>query len=532
MAIALACGPPSSFDNLVGRAPPDDGGPDGASDAPAGDGTVTDPTLKPPQPVSPPSVSWVNGSRPHFTWRLPPGATGAILEICPSRGCVTNVQTYEALGELDPPDLAPGVWYWRLRSKTADSIGKAYSPTWEVFVRGGVGNGQAGGSLVDIDGDGLPDLLVGIQYLIDAGAGSPPSVQVVACLGKKDGTYAIDFQGAPNPGAPVTVTDPPIAVVDVNGDGVSDVVLADFVPGGNARLSTFAGGGEFGLLPAKGDPVNVPPRSVLPSLRDSIDFDGDGYGDIVASTDKLLYTVFGTPRGLGPFNVLFSADDLDADSGARFNFPTLPFGGGFDRNGDGLGDVTLSWPLSEAAVFLFDGDTNRVSFPAPFVAGATRPSPPTTYTAGDMDGDGKPEVAYLATFGGKTSICLLKGTDSNNAAPVCWSPTTLPGGFASSLVAADLEADGKDEILVGSSSGGVDVLSLDSNGAIAATHLDTPYGARLTTILPGRPQAAVWASTRADATSIQVWTGRAPAGAPLTVSNMFGAPVALTPLLR
>ena len=89
----IACGPPDSFDGLVG------GSLDAGSeaDAPAVE-LRPDPELAPPRPIAPLSQSWINGPRPRFEWQLASGATGARIELCRTRACDGEKKTLDVAG--------------------------------------------------------------------------------------------------------------------------------------------------------------------------------------------------------------------------------------------------------------------------------------------------------------------------------------------------------------------------------------------------------------------------------------------------
>ena len=148
----------------------------------------------------------------------------------------------------------------------------------------------------DLDGDGMADVVVSP----DVGGGP----RVIVFSGR-DGSVLADFFGIDDPnfrgGARV-------AVGDVNGDGVTDIVVAAGT-GGGPRVAVWDGR-SFA-------PGGTPTRlfndffAFEPSLRDgayvtAADFDGDGLAEVVAG---------GGPGG-APRVVVFAGDLLPADPNA------------------------------------------------------------------------------------------------------------------------------------------------------------------------------------------------------------------------
>lgn len=507
----LACGPPESFDGLVGGAPLDAA----ADDAPSIE-LRPDTELPPPRPVAPLSPSWVDGVRPRFEWQLASGATGARVELCRTRACDGEKKTVDvagttlALGE----DLVPGLWFWRLVSRTPESFGTKPSPTWTLLVRGGPGGGATpGGSIVDVNGDGRPDLLVTIEYESSPGQ---PFVELVALLGDADDatSFVTERGGRPVEGVVLSSSDPPLTAVDVDGDGLSDVVFADaYGAPPTSVLVTVPGSATAadGLDADRLTLPNVPPLDSRPHLSAAGDLDGDGWGDLALTTKRFGVAAYGTASGLGAIQFLVQAAPLsEVDAGAPPpRTAAFAIAGGFDRDGDGLAELALESPIDDAALFVFVGDRLReLSLEIPKVSAGPVASPARAFASGDFDGDGLGDVAFVSAVGAAPAVCFLRGSEPLDAARmVCWSPASASTGFASGITAADVDADGRDDLLVGSSDAGVDVLSLDAAGAVTARHVDTPFGARVTTVLPGRPGPAVWVATRTDGSALGVFKG-------------------------
>jgi hypothetical protein len=526
IAALIACGAPDSFDGLVGGLP--DAGLESSVEPRA------DPTLAPPRPIAPLSMSWVNTLRPRFRWALAPSTIGVRLELCRTRSCDGEKKTFLASGTelVLPEDLAPGIWFWRLLSTTPDTFGTTPSFVWEVLVRGPPASAQAdagasftsNGTFVDVNGDGRADLLLTVDF---EPSGSSPASDLVAFLATSDDstTFAMERDGGgPLSGPTLTLSDTSVSAADVNGDGLSDFVYADDI--GQPVVFQMLGS-PTGFSPDTVSFVATLPLANVPNLHEAGDLDGDGFSDVVIATRRSAFAEFGTPRGLGAIAPLESiaADDGGADAGpdgGPVAGASLAITGGFDRNGDGLADVALSDYLEDAPFYYLHGAADRKLpdlFPeiadGPMVQRALR------FAAGDFDGDGLADVAFTATTGGKPTACIVLAADPLPSTILrCLTPEPAPAGFGSSITACDVDADGRDELLIGSTSGGIEVARLvpGSGTTLAFEHIPGDYGARLTTILPGRPGPGVWAATRPDGRAIAVFKGTA------LVTTLFPSP--------
>src|SRR6185369_12858564 len=138
-----------------------------ADTAPDGDGGLDADTAPPPpttpQPLYPLSNAVVTSQQPTLRWKLPPGADGARIELCPDRSCA-SITPLDAVGtSKKPPDaFGNGLVYWRLRARTGSVVSPDVGPTWAMYV--GVKSAAVDtswGTNTDVNGDHFADLVVG-----------------------------------------------------------------------------------------------------------------------------------------------------------------------------------------------------------------------------------------------------------------------------------------------------------------------------------------------------------------------------------
>lgn len=354
----------------------------------------------------------------------------------------------------------------------------AFSPPLNVSTGAGAGSL----AMVDLNGDGKRDLVVGnvsantLSILINQtvpGASLPTfaATQTVSAGGTPDGLVAGDLNGdgkpdlvlsstsgnrvlvlfnATAPGAgsatfadaqPVGTGNGPaaMAVADFNNDGKPDLVVAyvtdgttllyanQIVPGSSA--ATFAAGAVLGLVGAA--------TSVA-----AADFNLDGHVDLSATGASGWAMMFNQTAASATVAGFTPATNVPANSwAASVNVA--------DFNGDGRLDLLGANLASSSVCVVLNGTepgASQPSFGAPqaFTSG---PGPRASAVA-DFNNDGKPDVV-TANEGDDTASVLLNttptGSDTLSFAPRADFAT---GQFPFSVATADFNGDGKPDFAV------------------------------------------------------------------------------------
>jgi hypothetical protein len=251
------------------------------------------------------------------------------------------------------------------------------------------------------------------------------------------------------------------AVGDFNRDGKLDVVTVSAV--GNT-IGVLLGNGDGTFQPSVNYGVPSNPYAVVVG-----DFDGDGNLDIAV-------TSFSTPASLCSSQcqslVSIFLGNGDGTFRPRMDFQT----GGLtplnmavgDFNGDGKLDLVIDnaqVPSEAVSVLLGNGD-GTFQPPVNYSTGGS----PGPAAVGDFNGDGKADLAVvsmnLGGVGGSTLSVFLNKGDGTFHAPVTYATGSTP----SSVVVADVNGDGKPDLVV-LCSGGVSVLLGNGDGTFQP-HID------------------------------------------------------------
>ncbi len=405
----------------------------------------------PPRPVHPLSNSRVSVRAPMLRWALPADVSTARITLCADRDCVVPETTFDvtATSARVPHDLAHGVWYWNVRSVLRGGASVLVSPTWQFRTPIASQTIEwAFEERPDLNGDGFEDFAV---IACSTTPGGP-----VAHLYPGNATELVGMPVSvglvPSPSAGLLSFVQQLG--DVNGDGFTDLLVSYPLPGGGLEIrlgepgstwrlpvlqtldsattgwvphATFlapnlagdfdrdgyadtvlnASGSASGLRLARGSPSgwssfeSIGASPTGPSSLAAIDFDADGFDDLLATTPSLAWWR-GGPTGLvGPTAL-----------GPAIGLPDTLHGVG-DVDGDGYLDaIQAGWDASGTHWF----SLVRGSATGP-VRGALQSLAPLGASAefegpvGDVNNDGRIDLAVGSSlsFGTPTGFDVLLG---------------------------------------------------------------------------------------------------------------------------
>lgn len=257
----------------------------------------------------------------------------------------------------------------------------------------------SGSSIGDVDDDGKADVVLS-QY-------DPPVIRVM--LGKGDGTFTAGATFATISAAGA------LAVAELTGDGLPDIAVGGAgAHDSNHEVAVHAGNGAGQFSTAVSSVPGSNYRSLTPA-----DIDGDGDTDLLA--------------GDGNSNrVLLNGGDGRFSDGGGLSSGGVVTG---DFNRDGRTDIAIARGES---IEIVHGGTSGTATAATYDIGPHE----TRLTSADVDDDGNTDL--LIPSSEASIVTVLHGNaDGTFDAPLHF----LTGPGTSSVVAADFDRDGRDDLL-------------------------------------------------------------------------------------
>ena len=301
-----------------------------------------------------------------------------------------------------------------------------------TVLAGATFTAAAGGAAgIDISvSDGVAAPVVEHYQLL---ANTAPTISVPQTISFFQGYTGISFQTTWNG----------ISIVDLNGDGKADLVGLVQDSQRPGKLLVHINDGASIVAPkVEYDIANGKPISML-----SVDVNGDGKADLVAATDQ------------GDLSVRLNKGD-----GSFFNelhnpgtgVPTTIFGA--DLNGDGKLDIVAAGPGYGVGVRTGNGDGT-------FAATVMTGNAANTATCADVNGDGKLDLITTIAGGiNKVTVSLGRGDGTFDL-----QSEMDAGNGPLAVTCADLNNDGKTDLLIPNSlENSVSVLMGNGDGSFAA----------------------------------------------------------------
>jgi hypothetical protein len=273
----------------------------------------------------------------------------------------------------------------------------------------------------DLDGDGFPDLVLNYMAYIGSNPSGPGGITISRNQGISDSVAftLVDTLATGNtPGSAV--------IRDLDGDGRPDIVVPNT---GDGTVTLLLNNSTVGHISFATPITDTLPGGVSTILL--ADFNGDGKPDLIADNGSILVFIntsttghlsFAKPDTLGSAGSGMAIADFDGDG-----YPDI-----VTNTGPGL--TFYSWPNKVA--------TYTTSNTGPYLA------------VGDLDGDGKPDLAASGIGTSGLSINAGPLVVFHNTTTVAGQPNftelDLPGpaGFYPYLQVqfGDLDGDGKPEL--------------------------------------------------------------------------------------
>jgi hypothetical protein len=311
-------------------------------------------------------------------------------------------------------------------------------------------------AVADFNGDGKPDLAVANQ--------SDNTVRIL--VGNGNGTFQPDplfLPGLLHETFAVGVGPSALAVADVNGDGIPDLVVAD---GGSNTVSVLLGHGDATFQAARDFATGKVPLAVAVA-----DLDGDGKPDLVVAN-----------QADNTVSVMPGNGDGSFEPRPAFSTRSIPYSvAAADVNGDGKPDLVVANYGSRSVSVLRGNGDGAFQPQQTFAAG----NGPAAVAVADVNGDGKPDV--IVANSNDNTVSVLLGNGDGTFQP---QETVNVGVQPIAVTAADINGDGKLDLIV-ANAGDNTVSVLLGNG-------DGTFQPQQTVNAGGAPSAVAVADANGD----------------------------------
>jgi hypothetical protein len=290
-----------------------------------------------------------------------------------------------------------------------------------------VGDKPTAVTAADIDDDGKPEVIVtNSTYNTFSLLKNNSSIGNISLQPQQ--VFSTDIQGFGFPNS--------IAVGDLDGDGKADVAIANQNSQYISLFRNTTTGNTISFAPHVYFEAPNEPRSIAIH-----DFDGNGKADIVVTNYAKQAMVFSNTSS--PGSISFTAP-LKYPGGHGWGNAVAA-----DYDGDGKADVVVAGDNNSSfSVLKNQSIRNSFSFAPKTNHGNT--SYAYAVAAGDLNGDGKIDVANIDYFGNAVALSANKSVDSFSFHPLVkyslGSNVTSPTG----ITIGDVDGDGKPDLALSS----------------------------------------------------------------------------------
>jgi hypothetical protein len=337
--------------------------------------------------------------------------------------------------------------------------------TFETQKTVPVGTSLSALAVADVNGDGKADIIVSANTFGDT---------VSVLLSNGDGTFTPDPSSSPGlPLGTFAVGNGPeaLAVADLNGDGLPDIITANYL---DDTVSVLLNNGNGTFQTQQTFATGYRPSAVAVG-----DVNGDGIPDLVVPNQGSRSAPANTVSVLlGNGDGTFAPPENVVVSLPLSNVAVA------DVNGDGKSDIIFtSFSANTVGVLLSNGDGSFRSLQRFTVRGLSRV--PGAVAVADFDGDGRLDLVTSDASSG--SVSVLPGNGDGTFQTL---PTFAVGSAPVAVAVADVNGDGKPDIVTAN--------SLDRTVTVQLSNGDGTFQPSQTFAVGFRPVAVAVADVNGD----------------------------------
>ncbi|WP_298354043.1 FG-GAP-like repeat-containing protein [Runella sp.] len=280
-------------------------------------------------------------------------------------------------------------------------------------------------SIGDIDGDGKPDLAVA-----NSGSNTVSILRNTSTSGTVSFATKVDFTTGSSPVS--------VSIGDIDGDGKPDLAVVNGVDNSVSVLCNTSTSGTVSFASKADFTTGTGPTSVVIG-----DIDGDGKPDLaVTNGGSNNVSILRNTSSSGAISFATKVDFFAASN------PTSVAIGDIDGNGKADLAVTQG-DGGDVAVLRNTSTSGTISFATRIVLGGG----PGNYSVaiGDIDGDGKPDLAIANLLFAGGGVSLFRNTSTSGTISFAGRVDFVSGKFPKSITMGDIDGDGKPDLAVANS---------------------------------------------------------------------------------
>jgi hypothetical protein len=188
-----------------------------------------------------------------------------------------------------------------------------------------------------------------------------------------------------------------VQLADLNGDNYPDIITANKR---DKRIGVLMNRGNGNFRPPRWYDGSAPLLSLAATdnMGNELDFNLDGYPDVVASTSVGNYINVFLGKGNGRFKF---------QNQARFENRSVQAVAAGDVNSDGKADLVLAHNRGDFITVLLGNGNGTFADPVEFEIGDLKRRDPAALALGDLNNDGGIDIA-VANIGSESISILLK----------------------------------------------------------------------------------------------------------------------------